>query len=187
MVLPGAVRVSRAEHLLGTFQLFGALDKSDRRPGDRAKAIPVGLGLRDLVLGELVGLVHHARIDNTERTVPVVRHAVVTESIDVIDLEPVMVHREKIVARKLPIEVRALAEVAEVILGEWPHEWVLAILQPCVYIEIWKVDSRMAIHCIYNDRDPLLMGNVDHRLEIRSLSEPFVHAEVADWEISPVH
>ena len=98
-----------------------------------------------------------------------------------------MVYREKIVARKLPIEVRALAEVAEVILGEWPHEWVLAILQPCVYIEIWKIDARMPIHRIYNDRDSVLVGNVDHRLEIRSFSEAFVYAEIADWEIPPVH
>src|SRR5207245_9865172 len=85
------------------------------------------LRLGQLAPGQLVGLIHEASVADAQWAVPVVGHAVVAKAIDVVDLDPVVIDREEEVARKLAIEIGALAEAAEVVLGERSHERVLAI------------------------------------------------------------
>src|SRR5262249_41913874 len=98
-VLPGAVGVGCAQHLFGSFQLFSALNERDRRSGASIESIPKRLTLRDLCLGELVRFIDKVCITDAERAVPVIRHTVIAESIYVIDLQPVKIHGEKIIAR----------------------------------------------------------------------------------------
>ena len=120
--------------------------------------------MRDLGLGKLIGFVDKAGITDTKRTVPVIGHAVVAESIHVIHLKPVVVHREKIIACELAIEVGALAEVAEVVLGERPHEGILAVAQAGVGVEVRKVHPGVPVDGVDDDRDPVLVRDVHELL-----------------------
>ena len=104
-----------------------------------------------------------------------------------VHVEPVMVDREEIVTRELAIEVGALAEVAEIILGKWAHEGIFAVLKPRVGIVIGKVYTRMAVHHIDDDSDAVLVADVDESLEIRALAKPLVDPEVADRQIPPIY
>src|SRR4029079_64116 len=98
-----------------------------------------------------------------------------------------MVHGKKIIARKLAIKICALAEVAEIILREGSHERVLAILEARIGVKIWEVHTGVTIDDIDDDCDTMLVGNVNHLLEVGSLAEPFVNAEIPDGKITPVN
>src|SRR6185436_10843143 len=98
-----------------------------------------------------------------------------------------MVHGKKIIARELESKVGALAEVAEIILREGSHERVLAIFEARVGVEIWEAHTGVTVDNIDDDCDAMLMGDVDHLLEVGSLAEPFVNAEIPDGEIAPVN
>ena len=187
MVLPGAVGVRRAQHLFGTFQLLGALNEPDRRARAGVEAIPEGLVLRDPGLGELISFVDEACITDAEWTVPIIRHAVVAESVHVIDLEPVVARGEKIIAGELAIKVRALAEITEIILRERSHERVLAISEARVSVVICEVHTRVAVDDIHNYGDAVFVGDVHHLLEGGSLPESFVDAKVPDGKVAPVN
>src|SRR3569833_1137628 len=76
LVLPGAVRVGRAQYFVRAFQLLGALHEAQRR-ASAVEAIPVGYGVGDVLFREPIGLVHEARVADAERAVPIIRHAVV--------------------------------------------------------------------------------------------------------------
>ena len=97
-----------------------------------------------------------------------------------------MVRREKIIARELAIEVGALAEATEIILRERTHEWILAIPEARISVEVWKVHTSVAVHDINNNCDSVLVGDIDHLLEVGSFAEPFVYAEIPDRKIAPV-
>ena len=56
------------------------------------------LSPRHFRLGQLVGLIDEARVADAERPVPVVGHAVIAKPVHVIDVEPVVVNGEKVVA-----------------------------------------------------------------------------------------
>src|SRR5262249_5278560 len=114
-------------------------------------------------------------------------NAVVTESVNVIHLQPVVVHGKKVIARELTIKVGALAEVAEIILRERSHERVLAVLQTRVSVEICEVNTGVAVNDIDNDCDAVPVGYLHHLLEVRSLSELFVDAEISNGKIAPVN
>src|SRR4029077_8055375 len=173
--------------LFRPFQLFRALNQPDRRSCAGVEASPETLVLRHVGLGQLVSFVDEVCITNAERAVPVIWHAVVAESVYVIHLQPMVVNGEKIIARELAIKVGALAEVAEVVLSERSHERVLAIVEPRISVEISEVHTRVAIDDIVNDGDSVLMSNIDHLPEVRSLAEPFGYAEISDRQIAPAH
>ncbi len=119
-ILPSAVRIGRTEDFFGSFELLGALNQPDGRAGSRRKTIPIGLMECNLVLGESVGVEDQIRVADTQRAVPIIRHAVVANAVDVIDLQPMVIDAEEIVPGELPGEVGALAEIAEIVLGEGP-------------------------------------------------------------------
>ena len=143
--------------------------------------------MSDFGLGELVRFVNEARITDAERAVPVIRHAVVAESVHVINLKPVVVHGKKIIARQLAIKIGALAEITEIILRERSHERVLAISEARVSVVICEVHTRVAIDDIHNYGDAVLVGDVHHLLEGGSLPESFIDAKVPDGKIAPVN
>src|SRR5207244_2063451 len=127
VVLPSTVRVGSPENLFRPLQLLGALNQSDRRASAGVEPVPEGLVLGDLIPGELIRFIDQACISHSERPIPEIRHAIVTKSVDVIDVEPVMIHGEKIIACQLAIEVSALAEIAEVVLREGSHARIIAL------------------------------------------------------------
>src|SRR5260370_38884878 len=110
-------------------------------PGPPVEPAPEGLPSRDPALCELVRVIDEARVPDPERPVPVVGYAIVAEAVDVIDLQPVVVHAEEVVARERPGEVRALPEAAEVVLREWPHECVLVIAEARVVVKGRECDA----------------------------------------------
>ncbi len=110
-VLPGAVGIGRAQDFFRTFQLLGHLNEPDRLTAASIETAPVGLSRRDSTLGELIGFVHKTGVSDPEGPVPVVRHAVVTEAVYMVDLEPVVARTEEEVARQLPAEVSAFSEL----------------------------------------------------------------------------
>ena len=96
-----------------------------------------------------------------------------------------VIDAEEVITRQLAVEVGALAEAIEVILGERPHERVLAVVQPGVRIVIGKVDARVAVDHVDDDGDAVLVRDVDQLLKIRAIAEALVDAEVADREDNP--
>src|SRR5215831_13311802 len=185
-ILPRAVRIGGAKNLLRSLELLGTLDEPDREASPSVEPTPVELMLRDLRLGQLVSVVHEAGIPDAEGTVPVVRDAIVAEAVDVIHLQPVMVHGQEVVTRKLASEIGALSKIAEIILGEWAHEWVFAILETRIGVEVGEIDPRVAIDGIDDDGDAMLVGDVDQLLKICSLPESLVDPEEPDGKVSPI-
>jgi hypothetical protein len=135
----------------------------------------------------LVRLVHEVRVAHPERPVPVVRDTVVAEAVDVVDLQPVVIHGVEVVAGQRSVEVGALSEAAEVVLGEGPHERVFVEAQARVGVAIREVHAGVAVHGVEDHRDAVLVRHVDQLLEVRALAEPLVHAEVPDGQVPPVH
>src|SRR3954463_6505336 len=84
-VLPGAVGIGRAQDFLRTFQLFGHLDEPVRLPAASIETAPVGLSRCNSTFGELISFVCQTGVSDPEGPVPVVRHAVVTEAIHMVD------------------------------------------------------------------------------------------------------
>src|SRR5262249_2308347 len=105
MVLPCTIRVCAAENLFRPFQLLGALNEGDRGSSACVEPTPEGLVLGDFVFGEPICFIDQTCVSHAKRPVPEIRHAIVTKSVDVIDLEPVMVDGKKIIACQLAIEV----------------------------------------------------------------------------------
>src|SRR5262249_660911 len=126
VILPCAVGIRRPENLFWSLQLFRALNQSDRGASAGVEPVPEGLVLGNLILGELIGFIDQAGVTHAERSVPEIRHAIVTESVNVIHVEPVMVHGEKIISCQPAIEIGALSKIAEVVFRERPHEGILA-------------------------------------------------------------
>lgn len=44
----------------------------------------------------------------------------------------------------------------------------------------------MPVNHIDDHRDAVLVGGVDQCLKVRPFAEPFVNAEVADWQVPPI-
>ena len=187
VVLPSTVRVGSPENLFRPLQLLGALNQRDRRASAGVEPVPEGLVLGDLIPGELIRFIDQACISHSERPIPEIRHAIVTKSVDVIDVEPVMIHGEKIIACQLAIEVSALAEIAEVVFREGSHERIFAIPEPRVGIEVGKVDPGVPVHRINDNGDAMLMRNINESLKIGPLPKAFVYSEVTDRKIAPVY
>src|SRR5690349_10552300 len=93
---------------------------------------------------------------------------------------------EEEVTRQLPGEICALAEVAEVVLGKRSHEGVLVVLQPRVRVIIGEVHACVSVHHIDDHSDAVLVAQIHKCLEIRTLTEAFIDAEVADRQIAPI-
>ena len=83
--MPGAVRIGRAQDFLRTFQLLGHLDEPDRLTAASIETAPVGLSRCNSTLGELIGFVRQTGVSDPEGPVPVVRHAVVSEAVHMVD------------------------------------------------------------------------------------------------------
>ena len=103
-----------------------------------------------------------------------------------VDLEPVVARTEEEVARELPAEVSAFSEVAEVVLRKRAHEGIFVVLQSRVRIVIRKIHTSVAVDHIDDHGDAVLVCDIDELLEIRTLPEAFVDAEISDREIAPV-
>ena len=185
-VLPGTVGIGRTEDLLRPFELLGALNQFDGRSGFGRKTIPIGLMECNLVFGELVCVEDEMCLADAHGTVPIIRHTVVADTINMINIQPMVIHAEEIVPRELPGKVGAFAEIAEIVLGKGAHKGILMISETGVGVIIGKVNAGVAVHHVDNDGDAVLMRYVDELLKIGALPESLIHAEVPDRQITPV-
>ena len=122
-------------------------------------------------------------IADSRRAVPVIRDAIVPESIDVTLVHPEVVHRIEIVADKGAIPIGARPEH---ILRKRSHERVLTIAELRIDVLVRKISAGVAIHHIEDHGNPVLVRDVDESLKVEAIAEPLIDAKISDRLEAPV-
>ena len=119
----------------------------------------------DPIRYELVSVVREFGVAHTQRPIPVVRHAVITEAVDMELGQPIVVEGQEEGADQFAGVVDARALVCEEILGEGTHERVRVIAESIVEILIGEqAPACVAIHGVDDHGDPAGMGLGDKLL-----------------------